>query len=98
MSKTNLPNSSGRKPADPCRGSGLNDLQAELLLNEPLAKYTSWHVGGPARQFFKPANISNLAEFLRSLALTEMLLWIGLGSNLLIRDGGIPGTVIYTQG
>ncbi len=70
----------------------------QLSVEEPLASYTSWHVGGPARQFYKPAGLVDLGLFLSTLPTTEPLVWLGLGSNLLVRDGGIPGTVIYTQG
>lgn len=74
------------------------DLQGELCLNEPLAGYTSWHVGGLACQLYKPANLRDLSHFLTTLAPTEPMVWLGLGSNVLIRDGGVEGTVIYTQG
>jgi UDP-N-acetylmuramate dehydrogenase len=73
-------------------------LRGDLLMNEPLARYTSWRVGGPARQFYRPADIEDLVVFLSSLPADEPLLWLGLGSNLLVRDGGFPGTVIATQG
>jgi UDP-N-acetylmuramate dehydrogenase len=73
-------------------------LRGELRFNEPLARYTTWRVGGPARQFYQPADSDDLAQFLCSLPKDEPLLWLGLGSNLLIRDGGFPGTVIATQG
>lgn len=73
-------------------------LQGELCLNESLADYTSWHVGGLARQLYKPANLLDLANFLITLDSAEPMTWLGLGSNVLIRDGGIDGTVIYTQG
>lgn len=73
-------------------------LRGELRMNEPLARYTSWRVGGAARQLYRPADAEDLAEFLADLAIEEPLLWLGLGSNVLIRDGGFPGTVIITQG
>lgn len=75
-----------------------NNLQGELSLNESLAKYTSWRVGGSAARVYKPKNIDDLAVFLSQLPSDEPLLWIGLGSNLLIRDGGFKGTVISTAG
>jgi UDP-N-acetylmuramate dehydrogenase len=55
-------------------------------------------VGGPARQFYRPADAEDLAAFLADLDSDEPLLWLGLGSNLLIPDAGFPGTVIQTQG
>lgn len=73
-------------------------LRGELLLDEPMARHTSWRVGGPARRFYRPADIEDLAEFLRGLPADEPLLWLGLGSNLLVRDRGFPGTVIATYG
>jgi UDP-N-acetylmuramate dehydrogenase len=73
-------------------------LRGDLLPNEPLVRYTSWRVGGPARQLYRPADAEDLAVFLASLPADEPLLWLGLGSNLLVRDGGFPGTVIATQG
>ncbi len=68
------------------------------LFMEPLARYTSWKVGGPAERFFQPLDKTDLINFLRMLPETESLFWMGLGSNLLIRDGGISGTVINTRG
>mgnify|MGYP002712943173 CR=1 FL=1 len=73
-------------------------LRGELRFNEPLARYTTWRVGGPARRFYRPADSADLAQFLATLPADEQLLWLGLGSNLLIRDGGFNGTVIATQG
>lgn len=74
------------------------NLRGELRLEEPLAQYTSWRVGGPAARFYRPADLEDLQMFLASLPADEPLLWLGLGSNLLVRDGGIRGTVIATQG
>ncbi len=73
-------------------------LRGEVREYEPLARYTSWRVGGAARRFYKPADIEDLAVFLQSLSENEEVFWLGLGSNVLIRDGGIPGTVIFTLG
>jgi UDP-N-acetylmuramate dehydrogenase len=73
-------------------------LRGERRFNEPLARYTTWRVGGPARQLYRPADSADLLQFLASLPVDEPLLWLGLGSNLLIRDGGFNGTVIATQG
>lgn len=73
-------------------------ISGELLLNEPLARYTTWRVGGPADRLFKPANLNDLMLFIGQLPADEPVFWLGLGSNLLIRDGGIRGTVISTQG
>lgn len=72
-------------------------LRGELRYNEPLAKHTSWRVGGPADRFYLPADADDLILFLRSLLPDEPVFWLGLGSNLLVRDGGIRGTVICTR-
>jgi UDP-N-acetylmuramate dehydrogenase len=68
-----------------------------LLNNEPLAKYTSWRVGGPAQRMYIPENKADLIDFVAGLPQGEPLYWIGLGSNLLVRDGGVRGTVINTR-
>jgi UDP-N-acetylmuramate dehydrogenase len=73
-------------------------LRGELRHNEPLAGYTSWRVGGPAARVYRPVDREDLASFLAGLPTDEPLLWIGLGSNLLIADSGFPGTVIHTLG
>lgn len=66
--------------------------------NEPMSRHTSWHVGGPAELFFNPRDRADLAAFLKSLPDDVPVHWIGLGSNLLVRDGGIKGAVISTVG
>ncbi len=73
-------------------------LRGNLKLNEPMSRHTSWRVGGPAERYYEPADIEDLAEFLAGLPGNEPLMWVGLGSNLLVRDGGIRGTVIMTSG
>jgi UDP-N-acetylmuramate dehydrogenase len=73
-------------------------LRGKLLLDEPLARHTSWRVGGPANRLYRPADGEDLAAFLSTLDPDEPLLWLGLGSNLLVSDAGFPGTVIQTQG
>lgn len=73
-------------------------MKGTLLTNEPLAKYTSWRVGGPAEQMYLPAGKEDLIEFLKTLPKQENVYWLGLGSNLLVRDGGIKGTVINARG
>jgi UDP-N-acetylmuramate dehydrogenase len=74
------------------------NTSGELLLNERLADYTTWRVGGIAKALYKPASIADLMLFLKILPPTEPLLWLGLGSNSLIKDTGFSGTVILTQG
>jgi len=73
-------------------------MKGSLLLNEPLAKYTSWRVGGPAERMYIPADRQDLCDFIKTLPAAEPVFWMGLGSNLLVRDGGISGTVINTKG
>ena len=69
-----------------------------LRHRESLARHTVWGIGGPADRYFEPSDIDELAAFLAELPEGEPLLWIGLGSNLLVRDGGVRGTVISTAG
>jgi len=66
--------------------------------DEPMSRHTSWHVGGPAELFFNPRDRLDLAAFLKSLPDDVPIQWIGLGSNLLVRDGGLKGVVISTHG
>ena len=73
------------------------ELRGEFRRNEPMARHTTWRVGGPADGYYLPADIEDLAQFLRRLPPGEPLLWLGLGSNLLVRDGGIRGTVVATS-
>ncbi len=72
--------------------------RGQLLKEEPMSRHTSWRVGGVAENFYIPADIDDLALFLEQLPENEALFWFGLGSNLLVRDGGIKGTVICTTG
>ena len=68
--------------------------KSQLLKNEPLARYTSWRVGGRADSVFIAENLDELQTFLHSLDHAEPICFIGLGSNLLVRDGGVRGTVV----
>jgi UDP-N-acetylmuramate dehydrogenase len=72
--------------------------RGQLLKDEPMARHTSWRVGGPADRMYIPADLADLALFLGTLPASEPLHWVGLGSNLLVRDGGLRGTVIMTSG
>ena len=73
-------------------------VRGELRFDEPMSKHTSWRVGGPAEQFFRPADLDDLASFLQGLAPDVPVHWFGLGSNLLVRDGGLTGVVISASG
>jgi UDP-N-acetylmuramate dehydrogenase len=63
-----------------------------------MSRHTSWHVGGPAEVFFNPRDRADLSAFLKSLSEDVPVHWIGLGSNLLVRDGGVRGVIISTLG
>ena len=67
------------------------------LYDEPMAGHTSWRVGGRADIFFAPATVEDLKAFLATLPGDSPVYFIGLGSNLLVRDGGIRGAVICTS-
>ncbi len=73
-------------------------LQGQLKLNEPLSRYTTWRIGGVAECFYQPQTEDDLQRLLQLLPDDTAVNWIGLGSNLLIRDGGVKGVVIYTNG
>ena len=73
-------------------------FRARVRFEEPMSRHTSWHVGGPAQMFFTPENRTELAAFLRTLAPEVPVYWVGLGSNLLVRDGGLRGVVVCTHG
>jgi UDP-N-acetylmuramate dehydrogenase len=74
------------------------ELSTRVLHDVPMSKHTSWHVGGPADIFFTPRDVMDAAGFVRQLPAELPVLWIGLGSNLLVRDGGIRGAVVATHG
>lgn len=68
-----------------------------LLHNEPMARHTSWRVGGPADLFARPRTLDDLRALLASLDEHVPVHWVGFGSNLLVRDGGIRGVVVCTS-
>ncbi len=74
------------------------EFAARVRRDEPLSRHTSWHVGGPVDLWFEPRDREDLAAFLRCLPANMPLHWIGLGSNLLVRDGGLRGAAIATHG
>ncbi len=77
--------------------SNQSSLRGVMLHDEPMHKHTTWRVGGKADKYYQPADISDLAQLFRQLPVDEPITWIGLGSNLLVRDKGIRGTVIATN-
>src|SRR4051812_21552369 len=70
------------------------DLRGRLLANQSLAELTWFRVGGPAQVLFTPADEDDLAYFLAHLASDIPVYVVGVGSNLIVRDGGVPGVVI----
>ncbi|MGB5346468.1 MAG: UDP-N-acetylmuramate dehydrogenase [Woeseia sp.] len=73
-------------------------FKGELRRDEPMSRHTSLRAGGPAEFFYKPQNLQDLSLFLASLDADTPIFWFGLGSNLLVRDAGLPGVVIATAG
>jgi UDP-N-acetylmuramate dehydrogenase len=73
-------------------------LRGHWCENEPMARHVSWRAGGVARRAFFPVDRDDLANFIHTLPRDEAILMVGLGSNLLVRDGGFAGTVIFTHG
>jgi len=73
-------------------------LRGEMSFDVPMRKHTSWRAGGVARRMYRPADLDDLLVFLRTLSEDEPLVAVGLGSNLLVRDGGLRGTVLLLHG
>lgn len=77
-----------------------SELRGELRESESMARHVSWRAGGTARRFYKPADLADLQTFLRTLPANEPVLFVGLGSNLLVRgddnSGGFAGAVVLT--
>ena len=71
-------------------------IRGELRHDEPMSRHVSWRAGGHAKQFFNPADLADLQAFLPTLSKAEPVMLVGLGSNLLVRDGGFPGTIVLT--
>lgn len=69
-------------------------LRGRLLENEPMARHVTWRAGGRAARAYRPADLADLQAFLRTRPDGERILFVGLGSNLLVRDGGFAGTVV----
>lgn len=78
----------------PSLGPWISEVRGQLIPNQSLAEMTTLRVGGPAQLFFRPADENDLAFFLRNLPGDIKVTVIGLGSNLLVRDGGLDGVVI----
>ena len=74
------------------------EFMTRVRWHESMAAHTSWRAGGPADMFFLPRDIEDLSAFLRVLPAHVPVYWVGLGSNLLVRDGGIRGVVVAAAG
>lgn len=83
------------------RGSGFmaeaRRPRGELRHDESMARHVSWRAGGGVRQAYFPTGLEDLSAFLRGLPADEPVYFVGLGSNLLVRDGGLRGTVVFTH-
>lgn len=73
-------------------------IKGEIRYDEAMAAHTSWRAGGMADRYCLPVDLDDLSLLLMSLPENENLLWMGLGSNTLVRDAGFRGSVIATQG
>lgn len=73
-------------------------LRGEMFHDESMSRHVSWRAGGMAQRLYRPADLADLQAFLRQTAASEPLLAVGLGSNLLVRDGGFRGTVVLMHG
>ncbi|MGI9290367.1 MAG: UDP-N-acetylmuramate dehydrogenase [Gammaproteobacteria bacterium] len=75
----------------------MHGFAGQLLRDEPMSRHTSWRVGGVVDTWFRPASLDELVEFMQTLEATVPVYWVGLGSNLLVRDGGVRGVIISVQ-
>lgn len=69
-------------------------LRGTLQQHESMRKHVSWRAGGTVERMYQPADLADLQQYMRSLPVDEPLMAVGLGSNLLVRDGGLRGTVL----
>lgn len=76
--------------------SHLEGIEGMLRHQEPMHKHTSWRVGGLAEMFYVPRDKASLVQLMCQLPGNVPVFWFGLGSNLLVRDAGIPGMVVCT--
>jgi UDP-N-acetylmuramate dehydrogenase len=82
-------------------GQGLPEgpaLRGRFLHNEPMSKHVSWRAGGPAQRAYIPADLEDLCLLLQAIPQEEPVHMTGLGSNLLVRDGGVRGVVVLLHG
>src|SRR5882672_4591751 len=78
----------------PALKAQMSQLRGRLVPNQPLAEFIWFRVGGPAQLLFMPEDEQDLSYFLAHLPTEIPVTVIGLGSNLIVRDGGVPGAVI----
>jgi UDP-N-acetylmuramate dehydrogenase len=72
-------------------------LRGKFKFDEPMSRHTSWRVGGPAQFFYLPADRQDVVSLLKAVPAEIPVHWIGLGSNMLVRDGGVEGVVVKTS-
>ncbi len=77
---------------------GMQELRGEMSFEVDMRRYTTWRAGGIAQRMYQPADLEDLQNFLRQLPAGEPLIAVGQGSNLLVRDGGLRGTVLLMVG
>lgn len=73
-------------------------LRGEMRYDVPMSRHTSWRAGGLAQRIYRPSDIADLQQFIKQVSAEEALIAVGLGSNLLVRDGGLKGTVMLMHG
>ncbi len=87
-----------RAPEEMQGGAGGPVLRGRFLHNEPMSKHVSWRAGGTAQRAYIPADIEDLRLLLQAIPVEEPIHMAGLGSNLLVRDGGVRGVVLLLHG
>ena len=75
-----------------------NKIRGKLESNISLARFTSWKVGGEAEIVFQPEDLTDLQNYMQTLDASVPITWLGRGTNVLVRDGGVRGVVIAIQG
>ena len=73
-------------------------LRGTLHRDEPMSRHTSWRTGGTAENYYIPADLDDLCNYMAGIKPGEAITWVGLGSNILVRDGGLHGHVISVTG
>jgi UDP-N-acetylmuramate dehydrogenase len=77
---------------------GMSTLRGRIMRNEPMCHHVSWRAGGVADRAYLPADLDDLCAYMATIDKDEPVFFVGLGSNLLVRDGGLRGTVVFTHG